>query len=98
MGKSRDGDSKDAEPPPDGGGSPPVQGGWDFAGQLIDRIASGSWTWSKTWQLAVLVMVLAAALAILAWAGHGWAAWTAASAGGAVVGVTAYHHRNPPRK
>jgi hypothetical protein len=98
VGESGDSDLKDAGPPPDGGGSPPVRGGWDFAGQLIDRIASSSWTWSKTWQLAVLALVPAAPLAILAWAGHGWVAWIAASAGGAAVGVKAYHQRNPPRK
>jgi hypothetical protein len=96
--KSGDGDLTDAEPPPDGDGSPPVRGGWDLAGQLIDRIASGTWTWGKTWQLAVLVVVLAAALAMLAWAGHGWPAWTAASACGAAGGVAALHHRKPPRK
>lgn len=98
MGKSGDGGLSAAEPPPDGGGGPPVRGGWDFAGRLIDRIDSGTWTWSKTWQLAVLVMVFAAALAILDWAGHGWAACTAASACGAVGGAKALRHRKPPRK
>jgi hypothetical protein len=95
---SKDKDFTDEKPPSAGGGSPSVQGGWDFADRLIGRIASASWTWSKTWQVALLFVVFAGSLGTLAWAGHGWAVWTVAGASGASVGVAAYRRRNPPRK
>jgi hypothetical protein len=98
VGKSRDNDQTLVELPPEGGGRPPVRGGWDLAGQVIDQMASGNWTWSNTWQLAVLVMVLAVALAILALAGHDLAAWTTAGVGGGALVGMAYRHRKPPRK
>ncbi len=89
------------------GGSPSVQGGWDFADRLIGRIASGSWTWSKTGQVALLLMVVVGSLATVAWAAHGWTDWPGWAAGivagasGTSVGIAVYRRRpnhNPPRK
>jgi hypothetical protein len=96
---SKERDLTDATPRPAGGGSPSVQGGWDFADRLIGRIASGSWTWSKTWQVALLFMVFAGSLVTVAWAAHGWTGWAAgivAGASGTSAGVAAYR-RLPSR-
>ncbi len=80
-------------------GSSPVAGGWDFADRLVDRIASRNWTWGKTGQLALLIMVVAGSLAALAWTVHectgfpGWAVGLGACASGTGVGVRAYRRR-----
>jgi len=80
-------------------GSSPVEGGWDFADRLIDRIGSRTWTWGKTGQLAVLIVVLTGSLAALAWTIHectgfpGWAVGLGACASGTGVGFGACWRR-----
>jgi len=95
---SKEKDCTDAMPSSAGGGSPPVQGGWDFADRLIDRIASSSWNWAKTCQVAALFMVFVGCLGILIGAAHEWTGWPGwaielgAGAGGTSFGVAAYCH------
>jgi len=80
-------------------GSSPVEGGWEFADRLIDRIASRNWTWSKTAQVALLIVVFAGSLAALAWTVHectgfpGWAVGLGAGASGTSFGFGAYRRR-----
>jgi hypothetical protein len=79
--------------------SSPVEGGWDFAYRLIERIASRTWTWSKTGQVALLIVVLAGSLAALAWTVHectgfpGWAVGLGTVAGGTSLGFGAFRRR-----
>lgn len=97
MTTSKEQDCTDAAPSSAGGGSPPpVEGGWDFADRLIDRIASGNWNWAKTGQVAALCLVFVGCLGILAWTAHEWPGWPGwavglgAGASGTSFGVAAY--------
>ncbi|HET7012272.1 MAG TPA: hypothetical protein VFI65_00065 [Streptosporangiaceae bacterium] len=81
------------------GGSSPVEGGWDFANRLIERIGSRDWNWGKTGQVALLIVVATGSLAALAWTIHectgfpGWAVGLGACASGASAGFGAYRRR-----
>jgi hypothetical protein len=65
----------------------------------MDRIGSRTWTWSKTGQVALLIVVLAGSLAALAWTVYectgfpGWAVGLGVATGGTGVGFGAFRRR-----
>jgi hypothetical protein len=76
---------------------PPITNAWDFADRLIERIASATWTWSRTLQLCLLFAIL---IGGLGWVGSeltawpSWAIGAGAGAAGAGAGVAAYKRRS----